>query len=72
MAHESVLLAIAGLSTANGEIGRFDYWLQSLLATLNEDGGRDSIEERSLIEYAVGIFSIPAFVPNFITDRKVI
>lgn len=69
IAHESVLKAMDALSAANNETGRYDYWFQSLSATLSGRGKMGSLvgasedvkkhggTEAALNEYAVSTYS---------------
>lgn len=64
VAHESVLKAMDALSAENNETGRYDFWFQSLLATLSGRGKMGSLvgasqdvkkhggHEATLTEYA--------------------
>jgi cytokinesis protein len=67
VAHEYVLKALDALSSANNETGRYDFWFQSLTATLagrgkmgslvgaSEDVKKHGGTEAALNEYAVSI-----------------
>ena len=75
VAHESVLKAMDALGAANNQTGRYDFWFQSLLTTLSDNGKMGSLvgasqdirkhhgSEAALIEYAVSIRSFSVSLP---------